>query len=126
MADFLAHAGIPTWIDAQHRIAHNKIMVIDGAVVITGAFNFTKGPSMTTPRTCSSFEARLWLPSTPGTGRLTPGTPSRMRAGGADPYPVGHTVSIREPGDPTGRDLLPKLDADSLKKAVASELWPRN
>ena len=33
-ADFLAHAGIPTRIDAQHRIAHNKVMVIDGAVVI--------------------------------------------------------------------------------------------
>jgi phosphatidylserine/phosphatidylglycerophosphate/cardiolipin synthase-like enzyme len=42
-ADFLAHAGIPTRIDAQHRIAHNKVMVIDGAVVITGSFNFTKG-----------------------------------------------------------------------------------
>jgi len=42
-ADFLAHAGIPTRIDAQHRIAHNKVMVIDGAVVITGSLNFTKG-----------------------------------------------------------------------------------
>jgi phosphatidylserine/phosphatidylglycerophosphate/cardiolipin synthase-like enzyme len=42
-ADFLAHAGISTRIDAQHRIAHNKVMVIDGAVVITGSFNFTKG-----------------------------------------------------------------------------------
>ncbi len=42
-ADFLAHAGIQARIDAQHKIAHNKIMVIDGAVVITGSFNFTKG-----------------------------------------------------------------------------------
>jgi phosphatidylserine/phosphatidylglycerophosphate/cardiolipin synthase-like enzyme len=42
-ADFLAHAGILTRIDAQHKIAHNKVMVIDGAVVITGSFNFTKG-----------------------------------------------------------------------------------
>lgn len=42
-ADFVAHAGIPTRIDAQHRIAHNKVMVIDGSVVITGSFNFTKG-----------------------------------------------------------------------------------
>jgi phosphatidylserine/phosphatidylglycerophosphate/cardiolipin synthase-like enzyme len=40
--DFLANAGIPTRIDAQHAIAHNKIMVIDGQVVITGSFNFTK------------------------------------------------------------------------------------
>lgn len=41
-ADFTAHAGIPTFIDAAHAIAHNKIMIIDKAVVITGSFNFTK------------------------------------------------------------------------------------
>jgi phosphatidylserine/phosphatidylglycerophosphate/cardiolipin synthase-like enzyme len=41
-ADFLAHAGIPTRIDAKHAIAHNKVMVIDGAIIITGSFNFTK------------------------------------------------------------------------------------
>jgi phosphatidylserine/phosphatidylglycerophosphate/cardiolipin synthase-like enzyme len=41
-ATFICHAGIPTFIDAQHSIAHNKIMVIDGATVITGSFNFTK------------------------------------------------------------------------------------
>ena len=41
-ADFLAHAGIPTMIDAKHAIAHNKVMVIDGEVVVTGSFNFTK------------------------------------------------------------------------------------
>jgi phosphatidylserine/phosphatidylglycerophosphate/cardiolipin synthase-like enzyme len=45
-ADFVAHAGIPTLIDAQHKIAHNKVMVIDGAVVITGSFNFTKAAEM--------------------------------------------------------------------------------
>jgi phosphatidylserine/phosphatidylglycerophosphate/cardiolipin synthase-like enzyme len=41
-ADFLVNVGIPTRIDAQHAIAHNKIIVIDGATVITGSFNFTK------------------------------------------------------------------------------------
>ncbi len=41
-ADFLAHAGIPALIDAKHAIAHNKAMVIEGRVVITGGFNFTK------------------------------------------------------------------------------------
>ncbi|MGO8698346.1 MAG: phospholipase D family protein [Limisphaerales bacterium] len=41
-ADFVAHAGIPTYIDAKHSIAHNKIMVIDGYEVLTGSFNFTK------------------------------------------------------------------------------------
>jgi phosphatidylserine/phosphatidylglycerophosphate/cardiolipin synthase-like enzyme len=41
-ATFLAHMGVPVWIDAQHAIAHNKVMVIDEATVITGSFNFTK------------------------------------------------------------------------------------
>jgi len=41
-ADFTAHAGIPTYIDAQHSIAHNKIMIIDNEVVMTGSFNFTR------------------------------------------------------------------------------------
>lgn len=41
-ADFISHAGIPTYIDARHAIAHNKIMIIDGEIVITGSFNFTK------------------------------------------------------------------------------------
>jgi phosphatidylserine/phosphatidylglycerophosphate/cardiolipin synthase-like enzyme len=41
-ADFLANQGIPTKIDAQHAIAHNKVMIIDGETVITGSFNFTK------------------------------------------------------------------------------------
>ena len=41
-ADFVHNAGIPTLVDAVHAIAHNKIMIIDGQVVITGSFNFTK------------------------------------------------------------------------------------
>ncbi len=41
-ADFISRAGIPTYIDSQHAIAHNKVMVIDEEIVITGSFNFTK------------------------------------------------------------------------------------
>jgi phosphatidylserine/phosphatidylglycerophosphate/cardiolipin synthase-like enzyme len=41
-ADFLANQGVPTMIDANHAIAHNKVIVIDGELVITGSFNFTK------------------------------------------------------------------------------------
>ena len=40
-ADFVAHAGIPILIDSEHAIAHNKVMVIDNATIITGSFNFT-------------------------------------------------------------------------------------
>jgi len=41
-ATFLANAGIPTYIDDKHAIAHNKIIIIDKETVITGSFNFTK------------------------------------------------------------------------------------
>jgi len=41
-ATFLVHAGIQTLIDDQHAIAHNKVMVIDSATILTGSFNFTK------------------------------------------------------------------------------------
>ena len=41
-ATFLTNMKIPTYIDSKHAIAHNKIMVIDKATVITGSFNFTK------------------------------------------------------------------------------------
>ena len=40
-ATFLKNMGIPVFIDDQHAIAHNKIMIIDNRVVITGSFNFT-------------------------------------------------------------------------------------
>ena len=41
-ADFFAHEDVPTWIDSQHAIAHNKVMIFDGETIITGSFNFTK------------------------------------------------------------------------------------
>jgi phosphatidylserine/phosphatidylglycerophosphate/cardiolipin synthase-like enzyme len=41
-ADFLIHEGIATLMDSQHAIAHNKIMVLDSYLILTGSFNFTK------------------------------------------------------------------------------------
>jgi phosphatidylserine/phosphatidylglycerophosphate/cardiolipin synthase-like enzyme len=41
-ATFLANAGIQPLIDAQHAIAHSKVLVIDSATIITGSFKFTK------------------------------------------------------------------------------------
>jgi phosphatidylserine/phosphatidylglycerophosphate/cardiolipin synthase-like enzyme len=32
---------VPVFIDSEHSVAHNKIMLIDGATIITGSFNFT-------------------------------------------------------------------------------------
>ncbi len=38
----LTEAGVAVWIDACHAIAHNKVILIDRATVITGSFNFTQ------------------------------------------------------------------------------------
>jgi phosphatidylserine/phosphatidylglycerophosphate/cardiolipin synthase-like enzyme len=40
-ADIARH-GISVLVDAKHSIAHNKVIVIDSQVVITGSFNFTE------------------------------------------------------------------------------------
>jgi len=39
----LVAAGVPIWIDDRARIAHAKTMVIDGAVTLTGSYNWTRG-----------------------------------------------------------------------------------
>jgi phosphatidylserine/phosphatidylglycerophosphate/cardiolipin synthase-like enzyme len=39
---FFMNSGIPIRIDAAHAIAHNKVIIIDEEIVITGSFNFTK------------------------------------------------------------------------------------
>jgi phosphatidylserine/phosphatidylglycerophosphate/cardiolipin synthase-like enzyme len=41
-ATFLFNSGIRCFIDEEHAIAHNKVMILDSQTVITGSFNFTK------------------------------------------------------------------------------------
>ena len=41
LTEAAATARLHIWIDARHKIAHNKIMILDGETVITGSFNFT-------------------------------------------------------------------------------------
>lgn len=41
-AKFLVNQEIQTWNDDKVAIAHNKVMIIDDTIVITGSFNFTK------------------------------------------------------------------------------------
>ncbi len=59
-ATFLVNAGIPTWIDARHSIAHNKILLIDRATLITGSFNFTRAAES------ANAENLLIIKSAPG------------------------------------------------------------
>ena len=44
MVGELSDGGVAVFIDSAHSpgLAHNKVMIIDQAVVITGSFNFTK------------------------------------------------------------------------------------
>src|SRR5271166_1587424 len=39
----LAAAGIPVWIDARARIAHEKALVIDRHVTVMGSYNWSAG-----------------------------------------------------------------------------------
>jgi phosphatidylserine/phosphatidylglycerophosphate/cardiolipin synthase-like enzyme len=39
----LAAAGIPIWIDARARVAHEKALIIDRRVTIMSSYNWSKG-----------------------------------------------------------------------------------
>jgi phosphatidylserine/phosphatidylglycerophosphate/cardiolipin synthase-like enzyme len=41
-SDFLSNAGVPVRIDGGVAISHNKVIVIDSEIVITGSYNFTR------------------------------------------------------------------------------------
>lgn len=40
-AEIMARAGIPVFIDYRPAIAHNKVVVVDKHIVVTGSYNFT-------------------------------------------------------------------------------------
>jgi len=41
--DGVAAAGIPVWIDAGARMAHEKALIIDSRVTVMGSYNWSKG-----------------------------------------------------------------------------------
>lgn len=43
---FLANKGIPVRINSRYAIMHDKFLVVDGATVETGSFNFTRSASL--------------------------------------------------------------------------------
>jgi phosphatidylserine/phosphatidylglycerophosphate/cardiolipin synthase-like enzyme len=103
-ATFLNNSGIPTFIDSAHAIAHNKVMVIDGQIVITGSFNFTKAAEESNAENllvirnaelagkyAANWEAHL-RHSEPYEGRLSPPAESRSGASPAG-SPTGYAGS---------------------------------
>ncbi|WP_405048758.1 phospholipase D-like domain-containing protein [Rhizobium rhizogenes] len=52
-------AGIPIWIDFEPTMAHNKIIVIDGRLVIGGCYNFT------TPAQKRKLKPKGWVSPAP-------------------------------------------------------------
>lgn len=57
---FVADAGIPTYIDDKHAIAHNKVIIVDAKVFENGSFNFTNAAEK------SNGENALICPSVSG------------------------------------------------------------
>ena len=37
----VSSAGAKCYVDHKHAIAHNKVIVIDGSILVTGSYNFT-------------------------------------------------------------------------------------
>jgi phosphatidylserine/phosphatidylglycerophosphate/cardiolipin synthase-like enzyme len=99
-ADFLAHMGIPTRLDGKHAIAHNKVMILDGEVVITGSFNFTKSAEFNNaenllvirdPRLAARYAAN-W----------------HEHAEHSEPYQGRDTVALADPPEETAASAPPE------------------
>ncbi|AVA20696.1 phospholipase D family protein [Rhizobium sp. NXC24] len=57
-ATLLEAAGIPVWIDYEPAIAHNKVIVIDGHLVIGGSYNYTAAAQRRNAENVTFMESR--------------------------------------------------------------------
>jgi phosphatidylserine/phosphatidylglycerophosphate/cardiolipin synthase-like enzyme len=48
----LCRSKVPVYTDAQHHIMHDKTLIIDDHLVITGSYNFTLSAQSTNAETC--------------------------------------------------------------------------
>lgn len=84
-AAFTAYANIPTWIDNTVAIAHNKIIIVDDALVIGGSYNYTASAERRNAEnvtfTYSADLARLYLDN--WESRKARSRPSRLTIGAA-------------------------------------------
>ncbi len=58
-------AGIPVWLEARYRNAHNKVIVVDprspAPVVVTGSYNFTWGAQHLNAENLLVLRGQPWL-----------------------------------------------------------------
>jgi DNA/RNA endonuclease G (NUC1) len=138
----LLNEGIWVWLEKlvrDYAQGHGEIFVLTGSVLQAPIRTVPSG-NIDIPRryykiilrttTDGALEAlAIVLPNLQRGLPLPPGSflsGPKLSAAEADVYLAGHTASIREVENLTGVDLLPNVTADALKRAVASELWPRN
>ena len=57
-ATYLANAGVPVFLDAEHKEAHDKVMLVDGKTIVTGSFNFTRAADEQNAENLLIIEAR--------------------------------------------------------------------
>ena len=74
----LSAGGIPLFVDDIHGLAHNKVMVIDGRVVITGSFSLTRAAEEANPENLLVIRDEALPRNTRRTGRSVGRTPFRM------------------------------------------------
>ena len=78
-ATFLYNFGLQPLLDAEHAIAHSKVLVIDSTTIITGSFNFTKAAEE------KNAENMLVIKDAPALGQAYEAT-IRLHAGHSHPY----------------------------------------
>jgi hypothetical protein len=91
-ATFLTNAGMQPLIDDQHAIAHNKVMVIDSATILTGSFNFTKAAE------AKNAENLLVIKDAP---ELVKAYEANIQMHAGHSYPYGRQASVSPAGTVT-------------------------
>ncbi|MEI9429200.1 phospholipase D family nuclease [Mesorhizobium sp. Cs1299R1N3] len=57
-ATLLSAFNIPVWIDYQPAIAHNKVIIVDGHLVIGGSYNYTEGAASRNAENVTFIDSR--------------------------------------------------------------------
>jgi len=136
-ATFLNNVGIQPLIDAEHAIAHSKVMVIDSTTVITGSFNFTKAAEeknaenmlviKDAPDLATAYEANIRMhaghshPYLRQAAARSSGTSSGTIKGNGEVHGNKHTKIYHLPSCPGYTTLSPPSIAEFTNEAEAQQ-----